>query len=334
MLSNGHGRSHRKKLRLRKVWVQDELNRLAAYFGIDLICFSVMSNHFHMVLRSRPDVVKQWSDTEVARRWLMLCPVRKNANRQAEEPNEFELNMIRNNKPFLTSIRRRLSDISWWVRLISQNIAQRANKDDKEVGKFWQARFKAVRLLDEVSLLACAAYVDLNPIRAAMAQTLEASKHTSIQLRIQSVQEKVSSAKPKPSSKVRQKRASHTRPDAFLSPVQINERTDPIGAHLSRNGKRASDKGFLPISAAAYIELLDWTARQIKRDKVGRTPANAAPIFERLGISGATWCELVRDFGKLFSVMAGKPHVIDSRRTQNGMRRFNAKPRTRELLKC
>jgi hypothetical protein len=38
-------------------------------------------------------------------------------------------------------IRLRMSDISWWIRLLSQKIAQRANKDDGEVGKFWQARY-------------------------------------------------------------------------------------------------------------------------------------------------------------------------------------------------
>jgi hypothetical protein len=34
-----------------------------------------------------------------------------------------------------------MSDISWWIRLLSQKIAQIANKDDGEVGKFWQARY-------------------------------------------------------------------------------------------------------------------------------------------------------------------------------------------------
>jgi hypothetical protein len=33
-----------------------------------------MSNHIHLVLRSRPDVVDTWDDREVARRWLMICP--------------------------------------------------------------------------------------------------------------------------------------------------------------------------------------------------------------------------------------------------------------------
>ena len=53
--------------------------RLAGAFGIDLLGFAIMSNHFHLILRSRPDVVSTWDDTEVARRWLLICPVRKNS---------------------------------------------------------------------------------------------------------------------------------------------------------------------------------------------------------------------------------------------------------------
>ena len=52
----------------RKAWIQDYLVLFADCFGIDLLCFSIMSNHFHLVLRSRPDVVATWDDTEVARR--------------------------------------------------------------------------------------------------------------------------------------------------------------------------------------------------------------------------------------------------------------------------
>lgn len=148
----------------RKEWLECELVRLAAHFGIDLLCQAIMSNHFHLVLRSRPDVVAEWSDTEVARRWWMLCPVRKDEHGQAEAPTAADLNAFRKNKKTLETVRSRLSDISWWMRLLSQNIAQRANREDEEVGKFWQARYKAVRLLDETSVLACAAYVDLNPI--------------------------------------------------------------------------------------------------------------------------------------------------------------------------
>ena len=80
----------------RKQWLEDRLRHFAACFGIDLLCFSILSNHFHLVLRSRPDVVASWSDTEVARRWLMICPLRKDGQGQPLEPTKADLNTIRN----------------------------------------------------------------------------------------------------------------------------------------------------------------------------------------------------------------------------------------------
>ncbi len=44
----------------RKVWIEEYLKQFAAFFGIDLIGFSILSNHFHLILRSRPDVVAAW----------------------------------------------------------------------------------------------------------------------------------------------------------------------------------------------------------------------------------------------------------------------------------
>ena len=41
----------------RKVWLDKQLIHQARHFGIDLLCQAIMSNHFHLVLRSRPDVV-------------------------------------------------------------------------------------------------------------------------------------------------------------------------------------------------------------------------------------------------------------------------------------
>jgi hypothetical protein len=128
------------------------LKRLAAQFGIDLLCHAILSNHFHLVLRSRPDVVAQWDDSEVARRWLMLCPLRRDAHGLPEEPSEFELNTLRKNPSRLAAVRSRLSDISWWMRLLSQKIAQRANQADEEIGKFWQARYRAASKRASVSL--------------------------------------------------------------------------------------------------------------------------------------------------------------------------------------
>jgi len=57
----------------RKAWIESQLKRMAARFGIDLVAFAILSNHFHLILRSRPDVVATWNDTEVARRNRIAC---------------------------------------------------------------------------------------------------------------------------------------------------------------------------------------------------------------------------------------------------------------------
>jgi hypothetical protein len=318
------------------------LTHQAKYFGIDLLCQAILSNHFHLILRSRPDVVKEWSDAEVARRWLMLCPERRDEKRRPMEPTEFEINSIVNTKEKLAAARSRLSDISWWMRLLSQNIAQRANREDGEIGKFFQARYRAVRLLDETAILACAAYVDLNPIRAAMAKTIEESDFTSAQKRLSVLSSRLSDrvrrgavrAEDAEGDDARDRPAVEADPAAeqrehgargedsrredrsgyrvrHLAPVELKERGGETGPCVHKAGARCSNKGFLPMSTAEYLQLLDWTARQVRSE---------------------AWKELVGNFGRLFNVMAGKPATVESHNPRSGSHRYRTRPAVRDLL--
>jgi hypothetical protein len=318
----------------RKGWIEKELRRLAGLFGIDLLTFAILSNHYHLVLRSRPDVVGQWSDQEVARRWMLLCPHRKHTDGSAKEPSQAELNSIAGDADRLGEIRSRLSDISWWMRLLNQRIAQHANREDEASGKFWESRYRAIRLIDEEAILACSAYVDLNPIRAAIAETLEASDHTSVQLRIQSLPPAQTSGDNSAGvGNNSDHDGSEARcPDAFLSPVEIDEFRETIGPRPHAGSQRCSDKGFLSMPTGAYLELLDWTARHIAAGRRGATPAGTPAIFQRLKIKPAAWKVLATEFGKLFSVVAGQPHRLDDYRSRLRQQRYHLPSRTRELL--
>ena len=306
----------------RKLWLERKLRVQAANFGIDLLGYAIMSNHFHLVLRSRPDVVKSWNDAEVARRWFMLCPQRKNPDGSAKEPTQAEINSIAKDPDKLRNIRRRLSDISWWMRLLCQYVGQRANRETGDSGRFWEARFRAVRLLDASALLACVAYVDLNPIRAKLAETVEASDFTSAKKRLEAL---LTQSTAREDAQAGKEISRAELVDACLSPVLLDERYGELGACPSANGCRCSDKGFLNMSTAEYLEFLDWTARCMMPGKRGATPHDAPPILQRVGLPSTVWLGLVSNFGKLFHNVAGKPHEISSARSRRRRSRFRVR---------
>ena len=277
----------------RKAWLEDRLRELARWFGIDVLEFAILSNHFHVIVRNRPDVVETWSDHEVARRWLMICPLRKTAQGTAEEPTPEDLQRITNDPQKLIEIRTRLSDISWFMRLIAGPMARRANREDQTTGRFWQGRFKAVKLCDDGAILGCSIYVDLNVIRAGLAQTPETSDFTSAQRRIQAMAYQAAGELP-PSR----------CPDDWLAPLFLDERAEP-GPMPSRSAMRCSDKGFLPVTLSQYLKLLDWSGRQVVEGKRGAIPEDLAPILQRLGISSENWLTLALEFGRLFHRVAG-----------------------------
>lgn len=319
----------------RRTWIQHRLEELAATFGIDCLSFAVMVNHVHVVLRNRPDVVATWSDEEVARRWWQLFPLRKNKDKSPAVPTESEL------KQFMTparckQLRSRLSDISWWMRALAEPIARRSNQEDKCTGRFWEGRFKCQKLADETAILACSAYVDLNPVRAGVTDVPEKSEYTSVYERVAAEK---AAQKEKVRAKIRKRRdgrsrlagtndgqENYVRRDAWLTPLTLNESSAAYqGAMPSKNGKRASDKGFIAMNFELYLKLLDWTGRQIRRDnKKGRIPAELAPIMDRIGLSGELWCEVVKRFGKIFKRVAGTPETL----AQEAMRRGHSGYRT------
>ncbi|MCF6287797.1 MAG: transposase [Proteobacteria bacterium] len=166
---------HRRQL------IVDRIKQLAEVFNIDICAYAVMSNHYHLVLKVNS--TEHWDEKRVLMHWSTISGIIPLCQRflTGEHLSKAELNMV-----YLKTddYRKRLMCISDFMQLLNQHIARQANIEDKVTGHFWQARFKSQALLDEKALLTCMAYVDLNPIRAAMAQTPENSDYTSIQERI------------------------------------------------------------------------------------------------------------------------------------------------------
>src|SRR5687768_9150317 len=76
------------------------------------------------------------------------------------------------------------------MRSLSEPIARRANREDVCTGRFWEGRYRCQALLDDAAVVACMAYVDLNPARAGLAADLAACEHTSVRRRIEGFEPK------------------------------------------------------------------------------------------------------------------------------------------------
>jgi len=167
----------------RRQWIVDRIKLLCSVFAVDLCAYAVMSNHYHIVIRINQDQAVAWSDREIAERWMQIFtgPILMHRHLAGTELTALELKQV---NALFSTWRKRLCDISWFMRCINEPIARMANAEDHCTGRFWEGRFTSQALLDERAVLACMTYVDLNPIRAAMASTPEQSEYTSIRERI------------------------------------------------------------------------------------------------------------------------------------------------------
>jgi REP element-mobilizing transposase RayT len=298
---SGRDYSHRRK------WVRDRLEDLAGIFAIEVLGYALMANHMHLVIRTRPDIAAGWSDEQVARRWWALFPQRRTATGLAADPTAEELSRIQCSPAAVADKRRRLSSVSWFMKCVSEPIAKRANREDEVTGHFWESRFKAQPLLDETAIAACMSYVDLNPIRAAVAQTPETSEFTSLQDRILDRQ---AFAESDPSTVAQRAQVSHGEKAGWLAPIALS--SDREQSAEQPVPRRLTNRGCLFMSLDQYLQLVDWTGRQLRVDKPGQIPPHLDPILARLECSFETWIDLVKNFRRRFPTEAGRPETLQS----------------------
>ncbi|MFT5445711.1 MAG: putative transposase [Gammaproteobacteria bacterium] len=151
----------------RRQWLETRILELGNIFAVAVHAYAVMNNHFHVILEVDPTAPRQWSDEEVAARWLSLSA---GVGDQAP-PSQIRIGTLAAQEERLTVLRQRLGSLSWFMRYLKEPIARRANREDECSGRFWEGRFKTQALLDDAAVLASMVYVDLNPIRAGIADT-------------------------------------------------------------------------------------------------------------------------------------------------------------------
>jgi len=141
------------------------LEDLSNLFFVKVIGFSVMSNHFHLLIKMES---VQHFDNEII------------TNRMRDYYNrEFILSNAE-----IYKLKEKLGDISEYMKLLKQKFALWYNKQNNRKGHFWSDRFKSVLIENGESLLNCLAYIDLNSVRADITTYPEDYKWSSISYRI------------------------------------------------------------------------------------------------------------------------------------------------------
>jgi REP element-mobilizing transposase RayT len=293
---------------------------LSEIFEVEVYAYAVMSNHFHLVLGVDPVGASALDAETVVDRWWRLFPGERDAQGNAVALPEARREAMLRDASQVKQWRERLGNLSWFMRCLNEPIARRANREDACTGRFWEGRFKSQRLADHGALLACMAYVDLNPVRAAIAETPETSAFTSAYDRIAARQARealrvAKSELPKGSSgSEAQKRA--------LAEARSRVDQDHWLVSLKRVPRGEHALGKLDLSSADYLSLLDATGRVIRTGKAGAIPEKLAPLLERMDLDHERWVENVRRYGSLFYHIAGKVENLVAAARAVGQRWF------------
>jgi hypothetical protein len=249
-------------------------------FAIDICAYAIMSNHYHLVVRVDQKRVESWSPQEVVERWCLLFSRPTIIDRWLQGTcGDVERAVA---EGVIELWRRQLFDVSWYMRCLNEHLARRANAEDECTGRFWEGRFKSQALLDEAGLLTAMAYVDLNPIRAAIAETPEEAEFTSVYERIKRLN---GSARAQTSS------------DSSSAPVALP---------LLDFRTRSNVPGVIPFSLHDYLELIDWTGRMQRTDKRGAIDSAKPRILNHLNLDPAAWCHAMRPGGNFFGRAIGR----------------------------
>ncbi|WP_028863806.1 transposase [Psychromonas aquimarina] len=288
----------------RRQWMVDRIRFLSSIFAIDVCAYAVMSNHYHLVLHINEQEIETCSDLDICQRWCLLysCPVLVSRWQAGELTSEAERNAA---LVVIAEWRRRLADISWFMRSLNEFIARKANKEDNCKGRFWEGRFKSQALLDEKALLTCMAYVDLNPVRAKMAETVEASEYTSIFERIHGIA---------------------SREDKG----EQNNASKPLLGFVA--GECDEQLQGIPYALLDYLELVDWTGRAVRNDKSGAVSEQRPSLLSVLGIESDTWIELASSFGKDYHGAVGSVEELALFAEHTGKRWISGKTKLQRML--
>jgi REP element-mobilizing transposase RayT len=149
--------------------LRKQLWQTAGYCGLQILTYTILSNHFHVLVRVPP--ASQISDAELLCRYRAMYP--KPTLYQAARLDVIEA-QLKTGGPDADAWRKRqlalMGDISQFMKLAKQRFSIWFNRSHHRYGTLWSERFKSVLLEPKGRVLeTMAAYIDLNCVRAGLA---------------------------------------------------------------------------------------------------------------------------------------------------------------------
>jgi len=145
------------------------IKNLSTVYFSEVLGFCIMDNHFHLVVRMLPD--DQFSDQDIKERYKRYYG--RTPQQHTLQPGQI---------PFY---REKWASLSYFLKEIKQRFSCYYNKLNNRIGYFWGDRFKSVLVEDGQTLINCLAYVELNPVRAALVKKPENYRWCSLGYHIQ-----------------------------------------------------------------------------------------------------------------------------------------------------
>ena len=273
----------------RKDYLEKRLFELCELFSVETFAYAIMPNHYHIVLYLDPLLPLSWSDETIAEKWLKIYPSRLD-NPKFFKQRELKKQAIMADKKKLALYRKRLGSLSWFMARLNEPLAKLSNQEDCCTGRFWEGRFSSQALLDEAAVFSCMAYVDLNPVRAKITEKLDESNHTGIKKRIDSIKDKES--------------------------INVQTYLDSSIQAISSSIKAKT----LPISLKDYIELVEWTGKNIIYPNKASMPQHIQSTLHNLNLQQNHWLKQIENYNNHYCHVVGTAQQIRDKAKQLKLR--------------
>jgi putative transposase len=142
----------------------------AQFSGITVLTFCIMGNHFHWLIHlpRKPEDAELMPDAELVARIEKCQGLEVAARVEHQLKYMVEKGLAEDRVKLREQWLARMWNLSAFVQSVKQRFTVWFNKKHKRKGTLWEERFKSVVLMGSQATAACAAYIDLNPVRAGI----------------------------------------------------------------------------------------------------------------------------------------------------------------------